>query len=186
MDDLQIIELYFRRSEQAIVQTEQKYGNLCRSVARKLLRNEEDVRECANDTLFAVWKSIPPARPQNLPAFIAKITRNTAMKRLTHENAAKRRGATVAFEELSECIPSADTPEKWLEGRELTRVLERFLLTLDDENRALFLRRYWFFDPVAQIALGFGMTQSKVKSRLYRIRQQLKEYLEKEADIYVR
>ncbi len=186
MEDFRIIELYFQRSEQAIDETERKYGRLCRSIARKLLHSEEDVRECANDTLFGVWKSIPPARPENLSAYIARIARNTAMKRLTRENAAKRSAVVLSFEELNECIPAAVSPEQMLEGKELARVLERFLYTLDRENRDLFLRRYWFFDSVAQMAAGFGMSQSNVKSRLHRIREKLKQYLEEEADIRVR
>ena len=185
MDDSRIIELFWQRSEQAIAAAAGKYGAMCRGIAGNLLRNDEDAQECVNDTWQGLWDTIPPRRPDPLAAYIAKITRNLAMKRLTHRNAAKRTALVVSFEELNDCIPSGDSPEQILEGKELSRVIDSFLNTLDPDSRNMFLRRYWFFDSIAQIAAGFGVSQSKVKMRLYRIRNELKEYLAKEADIYV-
>ena len=185
MDDSRIIELFWSRSEQAIDEVDRKYGSLCRRIAGNLLHNAEDTQECVNDTYHSLWNAIPPRRPDPLAAFIAKITRNLAMKRLTHRNAAKRAALTVSFVELSECIPSGQSPEQVLEMQELSRVIDRFLDTLDPDSRNMFLRRYWFFDSIAQIAAGFGVSQSKVKMRLFRVRNELKEYLAREADIYV-
>ena len=185
MDDSRIIELFWQRSEQAIEAAEEKYGAMCRSIAANLLRNDQDTQECLNDTWHSLWEAIPPLRPDPLAAFIAKLTRNHAMKKLTYRSAAKRTAVVVSFEELNECIPSALTPEQILEGQELSRMIDRFLDTLDPDSRNMFLRRYWFFDTIAQIAAGFGVSQSKVKTRLYRIRNELKIYLAKEAGIYV-
>lgn len=184
MDDDQIIELFWQRSEQAIEMATKKYGPMCRSIARNLLHSDEDAEECVNDTWHGLWESIPPERPEILPPFIARITRNLAMKKLSYRNAAKRAAVTVPFEELNGCIAGGPTPEEVLDARELTRLLDAFLDTLDGDSRAMFLRRYWFFDSVAQIARGFGVSQSKVKSQLFRIRNKLKTYLE-EAQIYV-
>lgn len=184
MDDDRIIELFWKRSEQAISATDVKYGGMCRSLAMNLLRSQEDAQECVNDTYHGLWNSIPPARPEKLASYIAKITRNLAMKRLTYRNAAKRAVVTVSFEELNECISAGHSMEEILEGKELTQLLERFLDTLDRDSRNMFLRRYWFFDSIREIARGFGVSEGKVKTRLFRIRQQLKQYLE-EAQIYV-
>lgn len=184
MDDSRILDLFWQRSESAIDSVNAKYGPMCRSIAMNLLRSEEDAEECVNDTYHGLWNTIPPERPEKLSPYIAKITRNLAMKRLTYRNAAKRAVLTVSFEELNECIPGGSEPEKILEERELTRLLEQFLSTLDRDSRNLFLRRYWFFDSVREIARGFGIPEGTVKTRLFRLRNQLKAYLE-EAQIYV-
>lgn len=186
LEDSQIIELFFQRSERAIDAAEEKYGALCRSVAWNLLGNEEDVQECVNDTWHSLWRVIPPQKPEKLASFIAKIVRNLAMKRLTYRNAEKRAVMTVSFEELSQCIPSANTVEDLLEARELVGLLDRFLNTLDADSRDMFLRRYWFFDSVREIARGFGISETKVTTKLYRIRNRLKAYLAEEGNIYVR
>lgn len=185
MDDNKILELFWQRSEQAVVETERKFGSMCRSIAKNLLRNDEDAQECLSDTWHAMWQRIPPERPEKLGAYAAAITRNLSMKRLTQRNASKRAFLTVSFEELDQCIPAWDTPQSHLEGKELTRMLEKFLQTLDPESRNMFLRRYWFFDSIRDIARRFGATEGKVRTRLYRIRMELKEYLAREADIYV-
>lgn len=185
MDDNRIVELFWRRSEEAIGAAEEQYGNLCRIIARNLLRNEEDVRECVNDTWHSLWNAIPPERPDKLLPFVAKITRNLAMKRLRYHNAAKRQAVVLSFEELDACIPDGKTVEQALEGKELSRLIDAFLDTLDQESRNLFLRRYWFFDSVRQLSRSFGMSESKVKVKLFRMREALKQYLETEAGIYV-
>ena len=185
MDDNRIVELFWQRSEDAISAAEEKYGNLCRRIAGNLLRSQEDVHECVNDTWHSLWNAIPPERPDKLTPFVARITRNLAMKRLTYQNAAKRQAVTVSFDELDACIPDEKTVEAALERKELARLMDAFLDTLDAESRNLFLRRYWFFDPVKQLARSFGMSESKVKVKLFRIRNELKKYLETEADIYV-
>lgn len=185
MNDSEIIALFFQRSEKAIDAVEKKYGALCHSVAWNLLHCQEDARECVNDTWHGLWNAIPPQKPEKLGSFAARITRNLAMKRLTHQNAEKRRGATVSFEELDQCIPDKNTVERELEAKELSRLLDAFLDTLGTEDRNLFLRRYWFFDSVRQLSCSFGITESHVKIKLYRMRKALKKFLEQEAHIYV-
>lgn len=185
MNDSEIIALFFQRSETAIGETEKKYGALCHSVAWNLLHSQEDAKECVNDTWHGLWNAIPPHRPEKLGPFAARITRNLAMKRLAHQNAEKRQAVTVSFEELSQCIPDEKTVEQALEGRELTKLLDAFLDTLEAEDRNLFLRRYWFFDSIRELASRFGITQNHVKIKLYRMRKALKQYLEQEAQIYV-
>lgn len=185
MKDSEIIDLFWQRSEDAIPAAEAAYGPMCRGIARNLLRNEEDAQECVNDTWHSLWNAIPPERPVRLKAYVARVVRNLAMKRLTYRNAAKRQAVTVSFEELSQCIPDDRTVEAALEGKELSRAIDAFLNTLSEENRNLFLRRYWFFDSVKVLSRSFHMSESKVKVTLYRLRNQLKDYLAKEADIYV-
>lgn len=185
MEDSRIVELFWQRSEDAIGVAEEKYGSLCRMIARNLLRNEEDVQECVNDTWHSLWNAIPPERPDKLTPFIARITRNLAMKRLRHQNAAKRRAVTVSFEELDQCISDQRTAETVLEQKELARAMDAFLDTLEAVDRNLFLRRYWFFDSVRQLSRSFGISETNVKVKLHRIRKELKKYLEQEAQIYV-
>lgn len=185
MEDREIIALFFQRSEAAIDAVEKKYGALCHSVAWNLLHSQEDAKECLNDTWHGLWNAIPPRQPERLGPFAARVTRNLAMKRLTRQNAEKRQGITVSFEELNQCIPDEKTVEQALEGKELTKLLDAFLDTLGEEDRNLFLRRYWFFDSVRQLSRNFGITENHVKIKLYRMRKALKKYLEQEADIYV-
>lgn len=186
MEDNSILDLFWQRSELAIDAAREKYGPLCRNVAENLLRNREDAEECVNDTWHVLWERIPPERPIKLRAFAARITRNLAIKRLTRRNAQKRAIPTVSFEELDQCIPGGMTPEQQLEGKELTRALEHFLEMLEPEDRHMFLRRYWFFDSIREIAEANGTSVGAVKTRLYRLRNDLKQHLEKEAQIYVR
>ena len=185
MNDSKIIGLFFERSEDAIRAAEAAYGSMCRGIARKMLGNEEDVQECINDTWHSLWDAIPPEKPVFLRAYIARITRNLAMKRLIRQKAEKRTAATVSFEELSQCIPDRETVESVVEGKELVRAIDAFLDTLTERERNLFLRRYWFFDSIKELSRSFHMSESNVKVTLYRIRNQLKDYLAKEADIYV-
>ncbi len=185
MDDRAIIALFFQRSEDALTVTQEKYGKLCHTIAENLLHSREDAEECVNDTWHSLWNAIPPEQPENLCAYIARITRNLALKRLTYRNALKRRAVTVSFDELRECIPDYATPEAVLEGKELSRAIDAFLDTLDAESRNLFLRRYWFFDSTKTLSQSFHMSQSKVKVKLFRIRKQLKNFLEQEVGIYV-
>ena len=162
MDDGRIIELLFQRSESALEAAQQKYGSMCLSIARNLLGNEEDAQECVNDALHTLWNAIPPQRPVKFGPFLAAIVRNLAMKRLTFQNAEKRAGWTVSYEELSECIPGGKTMEQLLEDRGLAEAINRFLKTLDRNSRDLFLRRYWFFDSVKELSQRFHMTQNLV------------------------
>ena len=185
MNDKRIVELFWNRSELAIDAAEKKYGKMCSAIAMNVLDDPQDAEECVNDTLQGLWDAIPPQRPENLRAFAAKIARNLSLKRLRYRLAEKRAASTVSFEELGDCLPGLNSVEAQAEGKELSRALAEFLRTLDKESRNMFLRRYWFFDSVEQIAKGFGVSESKVKSKLYRVRLKLKEYLAKEVDVYV-
>lgn len=185
MEQKQIIELFLERSEKAIEAAQAKYGSLCHGIAWNLLGSELDVEECLNDTWHVLWNAIPPQQPENLGAFAAKITRNLAMKRLAHMHAEKRTAVTVSYEELSQCIPDRHDPEELLQSKELIALLERFLRNLDGLSRDLFLRRYWFFDSIEQLSKDFLMSQTRVTTRLYRIRKKLKDYLEREGQIHV-
>ena len=186
MEDKKIIELFFARSEQAIECVKERYGALCRQIAANMLSDPEDVEECLSDTYMALWDAIPPARPQKLRPFVARIARNQAGNKLAYNRALKRgREVTVPLEELEPWLASTRDVERELDGKELIRAIERFLLTLDADSRNVFLRRYWFFDSVRQLSRSFGMTESHVKVKLYRMRKALKHYLEQEADIYV-
>lgn len=185
MDDSEIIELFWQRSDEAIRAVAEKYGALCRGITNNLLRSVEDSQECVNDVWHSLWNAIPPERPKNLTAYIARVARNLAMKRLTYRTAAKRQAAFVSFEELDHCVSHPVTVEAVLEGKVLSQALDAFLDRLKPEDRNLFLRRYWFFDSTKVLADSFRMSESNVKIRLHRIRKKLKDYLEKEADIYV-
>lgn len=181
MDDRQIIRLYQERCPEALEQTNERYGGLCRSIAGKLLQNPQDVEECVNDTYLALWDAIPPAEPSPLSAFAAKITRNLALKRREQLSAAKRNmEAVLSFEELSECLSAPDDVESIVEARALRQAIADFLELQDRESRCIFLCRYFFFDSVREIGRRYGMSQSKVKSRLMRTRNELKRYLIRE------
>lgn len=187
MEDEDIIALFWSRSEDAVTQTAYKYGDLCHSLARRIVFDEQDAEECVNDTYAALWDTIPPAKPNPFSAYIAKITRNLAMKRITYHNSRKRSDyATVSIHELEECIPAKGTPEEAVNEQQLAKAVERFLSQEEYVSRNIFLRRYWFCDSIAEIAQRFGVSQSKVKSQLMRVRNRLKQYLIKEEWIYER
>lgn len=186
MKDSQILALFLQRCETAIDAMQAQYGPLCHSIAKNLLGSDADAEECVNDTWHALWNTIPPEKPEKLSTFAARITRNLAMKQLTRRNAEKRAAVTVSYEELSQCIPDSQQIEDILAGKELAQLLDRFLQTQKPNDRDMFIRRYWFFDSTEQIARGFGISQTKVTTTLYRMRNKLKEYLAKEAEIYVR
>lgn len=180
MEDQKIIELFFARSELAIQALEAKYEKLLYKISFHILQDSEDVAECLNDTYLGVWNAIPPARPNPLSAFVCKITRNLSLKKYRANTAAKRNSSLeVSLEELEPCIPTPSAEEEW-NAQELGREINRFLHTLDAENRVLFVRRYWFADAVCDIARDMKMSENLVSVRLKRIRKQLKKYLEQE------
>ena len=180
MTDSQIIELYWARSEEAITQTDAVYGKKLHTLADRIVRNFEDAQECVSDTYLKAWDTIPPQRPSYFFAYLAKICRNFALGVLDWKSAAKRKGEVVTLTaEMEACIPDP-AHERRLEGEELGQVLNRFLESLPYESRVIFLRRYWYLDTVAEIADRYGMTQSKVKTQLYRTRAKLHAFLEKE------
>lgn len=182
MEDSQIIDLYFARSEQAIQETQNRYGKFCYKIAWNILTNQEDTQECVNDTYLTVWRSIPPTRPSCLPAYLGKITRHIALDRWRRCRAEKRGGGEpqLALEELADCIPARDSAEDALLQKELSRALNAFLEGLPQGQRQLFVSRYWYLRSVAQLAEATGQSQSNVKTQLFRIRVRLKKYLEQE------
>ena len=186
MEDKEIIDLYWKRKEDAIVMTEQKYGKYCYQIAMHIVHGREDAKECVNDTWLKAWESIPPNRPNRLSVYLGKITRNLALDRLKYYETKKRnRGqAPLALEEFSDCI--ADSAKfRQMEDVELEEILDVFLRDLPEMNRKIFLRRYWYFDSVKEIARGYGITRSRVKMSLMRTREQLRKRLEQE-EVFVK
>ncbi len=183
MDDQSIVALYWDRSEQAIAETDRKYGAYCYSIAYHALANNEDAEESVSDTYMAAWNQLPPHRPAILATFLGKITRRISINRWKAKNTAKRGGGqiTLALEELDSCVDGTQDLEASSDARELSACLNRFLDSLPKAERDIFLRRYWFFDPIAVIAESYGFTQSKVTSMLYRTRGKLRKQLEKES-----
>ena len=180
MEDSKIIDLYWARKEQALAETDAKYGSYCRTIARNILRNFEDTEECVSDTWLHAWNSMPPQRPGILSAFLGRITRNLSFDRCKYQQAAKRGGGTLplALDELSECVPAPGRVEHALEERELADSIDRFLRTLPEETRNIFLRRYWYCDATADIAARYSLTESKVRVTLHRTRGKLAAYLQ--------
>lgn len=180
MEDLQIIGLYFVRDERAIQETANKYGKLCFRMAKNFLSSDADAEECVNDTWLTVWNRIPPVRPNNFTAFLCKITRNLSLKRLEFLNATKRSAdAVLSLSELESTLPDACVRPS-LEDAELGALLTAFLWSEKELDRNVFLRRYWFFDSISEIAEAYAMNENSVKSMLFRSRNRLRKFLKKE------
>ena len=186
MNDLQLVELYWERSERAISETALKYEKFCHNIAYNILFSEEDSEECVNDTWLRAWCAIPPQRPLKLSAFLGRITRNLSFNRLKTRNALRRGGSetVLTLDELSESIPASERTGEGLELEELTAVLDKFLGNLDPEARRIFMRRYWYFSKPAEIASAFGISEHKVYKSLQRTRAKLKDFLRKEGFSY--
>lgn len=182
MNDSGIIQLYIDRSENAITETGTKYGAYCFSIANNILANNEDSEECVNDTYMAAWNAIPPHMPVRLSTFLGKLTRNISINCLKSRNASKRGGGewTVALDELQLFADEKQDPETAVSYQETVAAFNHFLDTLPKTDRDIFLRRYWFIDSISDIADSFGFSQSKVTSMLFRTRQKLYKYFEKE------
>lgn len=182
MEDVQIVDLFFARSEQAIQETDRKYGHFCFKIAWNILSNHEDAEESVSDTYLAAWKSIPPTRPNQLEAFLAKITRHISLDRWRRRSAGKRGGGetALALDELEECIAGSDTAEGALRKKELQAALNRFLEALPERDRMIFVSRYWYLRSVKEISEKTGLSLSSVKTQLFRTRNKLRFYLEKE------
>nr|MBQ4457043.1 RNA polymerase sigma factor [Clostridia bacterium] len=182
MDDSRIIDLYLSRDETAIEETSRKYGAYCYTVANNILSSHEDAEECVNDTWMRTWNSIPPQRPQALKLFLLRITRNISLDRLKAVKAKKRGGGEteLAIEELSECIPGAgDVIDELIED-ELSGLIRRFVHSLPDTERAIFVRRYFFLESIKAVADKYGMSEGSVMTRLSRTRKKLRTLIEKE------
>lgn len=182
MDDKAILELYRTRSDRAIKETASKYGAYCYRIAYNILSCREDSQECVNDTYLAAWNTIPPKAPAILSTYLGKLTRYISLDRWKRRNAYKRGGGEVALalEELGECITDGNTPENICEQKELAVFFNRFLQSLSETERRVFLCRYWYLEPTANIAKCCGFSDTKVRSMLHRIRKRLRTAMEKE------
>ncbi|MBQ4354017.1 MAG: sigma-70 family RNA polymerase sigma factor [Clostridia bacterium] len=182
MDDEKIIELYWARKEDALAETDRKYGAYLNTVAGHILDNCQDSEECVSDAYMRAWNAMPPHKPAVLRAFLAKITRECAIDCFRRKSAKRRKRTEYdcSLDELGDILSDSTSPEKVLESRRLTEVIEAFLAEQTADHRRIFLCRYYFIDPVRDIAVFFGCSESKIKSILYRMRQNLREYLIKE------
>lgn len=176
MDDSRIVTLFFERNEEGIKEAEQKYKRYLQGIAGNILPSKEDAEECVSDTYLAAWQSIPPNKPSNLAAYLGKLVRNFALDKLEKQNAQKRQGECLSLqEEIAEIM--ADDREELIDSIALREAINRFLKTLPKDKRVLFMRRYFFFDSVKEIAKSQKQSESRVKTALFRIRLNLKEYL---------
>ncbi|MBE6892239.1 MAG: RNA polymerase sigma factor [Ruminococcaceae bacterium] len=179
MTDERIIELFWQRDESAVNETALKYGSYCRIVAKNILGSLEDCEECLNDTWLRAWNSIPPQRPQNLKIFLAKIARNLAFDRYRKQSAEKRGGGetSLILEELSECISSGNNVENTVLSKEIGVAINKFLGTLSERDRNIFVRRYFFSEATETIAKKYALSANNIMVILTRTRKKLKEYL---------
>lgn len=178
MEDSKIIELFFERSEQAIIELSKKYGSVLKKIAVNILNNENDAEECLSDAYFGVWNTIPPQRPEHLSGYVCRIVRNAAIKKYHSNTAKKRDGAyDVALDEIEECLSSPMSVEDEVDARELARKINDFLFTLDKQSRIMFVRRYYHSDTIEELARLFGTSEHNISAKLFRIRNKLKKYL---------
>ena len=182
MDEQQIIELFLQRDKDAISETERKYTNYCKRIATQILQNPEDTEETLNDTWLAAWNCIPPHIPERLQTFLGKLTRNISLKRFRTQHTQKRGAGEVCvvFDEIAEWLGSGQDIEREVCERAVTDAINIFLDTLSETERSIFVRRYWYFQSIAEISECYGFSESKVKSLLLRIRKRLYAKLEKE------
>ena len=181
MEDRQIIDLYWARSEAAIAETEKKYGRYCHYIAYQILYDDEDAKEIVNDTYLKTWNTIPPQRPDPLKPYVGMISRQLALNTYEGQHTQKRGGQVpLVLDELSECIPANDDGADIGESVALSDALNRFLWALPQRTRNIFVRRYFYISPVAEIAKDFQMKESNVTMHLLRTRKKLAQFLKKE------
>ena len=178
MEDEKIVELYWQRSEAAITETDIKYGKLCKQLAKNILFNIDDAEEVVNETYLGVWNAIPPERPQYFKTFICRITKNLAMAKVRYYNADKRKNeGVVSLDEVQDILSGYSTVEEEYEKKVVSGYISDYLRMIDQEKRNIFLSRYWYYRSIADIAKSYGMSESKIKTTLFRTRRKLKEYL---------
>ena len=183
ISDERIIELYWLRNEAAITETSEKYGGYCRSIAYNILHDTEDAKECENDTYLDAWNNMPPNKPSVLSAFLGKITRRISIDLWRKKHAEKRGGGemNLVLDELEDCIADKSDVEAVIEQREMMRIIGEYLDKLPVTERRVFLRRYWYMEPIAKIAEDLGFSVSKITSMLHRTRKKLRQKLESES-----
>ena len=181
MEDAQIVALYWARDEAAVAETDAAHGRFCRAVAMNLLGIAADAEECVNDTYLAAWNAMPAERPARLRPWLGRVVRNIAVDRWRHDHAGKRdAGLTLLLDELEDCVPDPGTVERTLEARELGEAISGWLRGLPEEDRALFVRRYWYGEALISLARSRGIAPEKLAQRRYRLRGCLRAALEKE------
>ena len=180
MEDSKILDLYFARNEDAIRHTDDTYGRRLFYLAERIVQNDQDAEESVSDTYLKAWNAIPPHRPKYFFAYLAKICKNFALDKLDWKSAAKRKAEVVSLtQEMETCIP--DSARSYdVDRKELGMILDAFLRTLTQENRMVFMRRYWYMDTIVEIAVRYGISESAVQMRLNRTRRRLQNYLEME------
>ena len=182
MEDYQIVELYWQKNADAISETSSKYGGYCFAIADHILNNTEDSEECVNDTWLNAWNAMPPQKPNVLRMFLAKITRNLSVNRFKARSAEKRGGGEIllVLDELADCLAGETDVEREYEGRELEQCIRRFVRGLPERDGNVFVRRYFFTEPVAAVAERYGLTENNVMVILSRTRKKLRLKLAKE------
>jgi len=182
VEDSQIVDLYWERAENAISETATKYSRYCHFISFNILHNSEDAEECVNDTYFKAWNAMPPKRPNCLATFLGKITRNLSFDKYKEYSAEKRgRGQMeLTLSELDEAIPSTTNVEQEVEENELAEILNKFIERLPKQKRVIFIQRYWYLLSIKEIADNSNASESQTKSTLFRTRNELKIFLEKE------
>ncbi len=182
MEDQQIIELYWKRDEAAVVQTAKAYTGYCHAVAERILQSPEDAEEALNDTWLAAWNSIPPHRPHCLRTFLGRLTRNISLNMVRAKHAQKRStdAVRVVYDEVEEWLAAGEDIERELSSKELAEAINRFLGGIPETERQVFVRRYWYVQTVSEISACYGFSESKVKSMLLRIRKKLYTKLKEE------
>ena len=182
MEDAAIVDLYWQRSDQAIAETDKKYGRYCRSIAWRICNDYEDAEECVNDTWLSAWNAMPTERPHLLSTFLGRITRNLAISVTRAKNRVKRGGGelSLALEELGDCIPSDLDVERSYESKEFRRAIGAFVASLSETEQKAFVARYWYMASVKEIAERLSFSESKTKSMLFRLRNRLRDDLKEE------
>jgi RNA polymerase sigma-70 factor (ECF subfamily) len=179
VSDEAIVALYFARSEEAIAESDRKYGKTCHTIAYNILHSDEDAEECVNDTWIRAWNAIPPEKPARLGAWLSTVTRRLALTRYEKRTAAKRYGGLeTSLEELSECVAAGSLT--LADEVALSNAINSFLASLPTRTRMIFMRKYWYMDSVADIARAMGMGESAVKVSLHRTREKFRKHLDKE------
>lgn len=181
MEDSQIIDLYNLRNERAIEESARKYGRMLHSIAYNILLSNSDSEEVVNDSYNKAWNSIPPHKPNYLGAYLGRISRNLSINLWHKKRAAKRYdGLELVLSELEDCIPSRQNLEDKMEGKEISRAIDSWLEGLEKDDRLLFLKRYWFNQSLKDLAKESSSTANILAGRLYRLRESLRKFLERE------
>ena len=180
MEDQHIVELFWQRSEDALEQARTKYGRLLQQLCGNILDDPQAAEECVNDTLLALWNTIPPQRPAPLTAYVCRIARNLALKRYRDGRAQRRDSRkNLPLEELVQVLPVPSVEEQW-DAKELAQAVDAWMESLKETDRVLFVRRYWFGDSVQEAAQRVGLRENTASVRLRRMKLRLRDYLTRE------